>query len=81
MNKIIIDLAALHKGQAKIAKMDDYLRESKDAAGFGNHVILTGMAPIWMYLKIAHVLHGKAMRLSYDSPSTGMITVFNHNPH
>ncbi|HWO42691.1 MAG TPA: CRISPR-associated protein Csx3 [Candidatus Eisenbacteria bacterium] len=33
-------------------------------------VVLTGQAPIWMYLRIAHALHGKARRLLYSSPVT-----------
>jgi hypothetical protein len=26
-------------------------------------VVLTGVAPVWLYLKVAHALHGKARRL------------------
>jgi hypothetical protein len=27
-----------------------------------------GRAPVWLYLRIAHVLHGKVKTLLYDSP-------------
>lgn len=40
-------------------------------AGSGNEVVLTGAAPVWLYLKIAHALHGKAKKLIYRSPVTG----------
>lgn len=50
-------------------------------AGEGNEVILTGAAPVWLYLKIAHALHGKANKLIYRSPVTGDIVIFDHSPY
>jgi CRISPR-associated protein Csx3 len=44
-------------------------------------VILTGAAPVWLYLKIAHALHGKARRLIYRSPVTGDVVIFDHDPY
>jgi len=32
-------------------------------------------------LRIAHVLHGKAKKLIYDSPVTGEVVIFDHDPH
>jgi CRISPR-associated protein (Cas_csx3) len=49
-------------------------------AGEGNEVILTGPAPVWLYLKIAHALHGKARKLIYHSPVTGDVVIFDHDP-
>jgi CRISPR-associated protein (Cas_csx3) len=46
----------------------------------GNEVVLTGAAPVWLYLKIAHALHGKATRLLYRSPVTGDVVIFDHDP-
>ncbi|MCX7965501.1 MAG: CRISPR-associated protein Csx3 [Syntrophorhabdaceae bacterium] len=46
----------------------------------GNDVVLTGQGPIWLYLKIAHALHGKAFRLIYRSPVTGDVMIFDHSP-
>lgn len=77
----IVDLSVLHGGQAKLAEMTRYLSASERLAGRGNEVILTGAAPVWMYLKIAHALHGKARALIYDSPVTGRVVIFDHNPH
>ena len=42
--------------------------------------MLTGQAPVWLYLKIAHALHGKAKKLIYDSPATGEVVIFDHDP-
>lgn len=49
-------------------------------AGEGNEVVLTGAGPVWLYLKIAHALHGKARRLIYRSPVTGDVVIFDHSP-
>jgi hypothetical protein len=35
---------------------------------------------VWLYLTIAHALHGKARKLVYASPVTGEIVIFDHNP-
>jgi hypothetical protein len=43
-------------------------------------VVLTGQAPVWLYLKVAHALHGKARKLIYASPVTGEIVIFDHDP-
>jgi len=50
-------------------------------AGEGNEVVLTGAAPVWLYLKIAHALHGKAKKLIYRSPVTGDVVIFDHSPY
>ncbi len=41
---------------------------------------MTGQGPVWLYLKIAHALHGKARTLVYRSPVTGDVVVFDHSP-
>lgn len=41
-------------------------------------VTLTGAGPVWLYLIIAHVLHGKVALLQYDSPVTGHVTIHDH---
>jgi CRISPR-associated protein (Cas_csx3) len=47
----------------------------------GSDVTLTGPGPVWLYLRLAHRLHGIARSLRYDSPVTGPVVVFDHNPH
>jgi len=81
MQKITIDLSIMHGGQAKLAKTTEYMSEAQSQAGHGNEVVLTGAAPVWMYLKIAHALHGKATVLKYDSPATGEVVIYDHNPY
>lgn len=40
-----------------------------------------GPGPVWLYLAVAHALHGKARRLYYSSPVTGEVLIFGHNPY
>ncbi len=76
----VIDLKALYGEQAKLSELVGYLDEARALAGEGNEVVLTGQAPVWLYLKIAHALHGKARRLIYTSPVTGEVVIFDHDP-
>ncbi len=79
MEQTIIDLSTFYGGNAKLADLDLYIRKSLSLAGEGNDVILTGAAPVWLYLKIAHALHGKARKLFYRSPVTGDVVIFDHS--
>ena len=82
-NQITINLESFYSSTetAKLAELDSYVQKAKDLAGEGNEVVLTGAAPVWLYLKIAHALHGKAKKLIYRSPVTGDVVIFDHNPH
>jgi hypothetical protein len=75
-----INLEQLYGTTAKIGEIESYMGLAKTLAGDGNDVVLTGAAPIWLYLKIAHALHGKARRLIYRSPVTGDVLIFDHSP-
>lgn len=75
-----IDLKALYGEIAKLPDLPQYLQHGLDLAGEGNEVILTGAAPVWLYLKLAHALHGKAKKLIYRSPVTGDVVIFDHDP-
>lgn len=79
---MILDLSSLYSGdrQAKLAKLDEYVRRAVERVSAGAEVTLTGQAPVWLYLRIAHALHGVAKRLCYESPVTGNVEVFNHDP-
>lgn len=79
MPEIIIDLSQLFDDNAKLSKLDSYIQNAKELAGEGNEIILTGAAPVWLYLKIAHALHGKAKKLMYRSPVTGDVVIFDHS--
>jgi len=77
-----IDLSTLYAdtGTAKLAQLPQYEAEVIRLAGEGNHITLTGPAPVWLYLRVAHALHGKAKTLTYDSPASGPVLVFDHDP-
>lgn len=76
----IVDLSKLYQKQARLSNQPEYEKQALDLAGQGNEVVLTGPAPVWMYLGIAHALHGKVKRLVYRSPVTGDVEIFNHDP-
>ncbi|MBF0520252.1 MAG: hypothetical protein HQK92_11065 [Nitrospirae bacterium] len=79
---VIIDIEYLYAktDTAKLSDIEDYIRQIIGIAGNGNDVVLTGAAPIWLYLKAAHALHGKARKLLYRSPVTGDVLIFDHSP-
>lgn len=77
-----LDLSRLYGDtqQAKLARWAEYLDAVLRAVPCGVDVILTGPAPVWLYLRIAHALHGRVRALYYESPVTGPIAIFNHDP-
>jgi len=79
---IIIDIETLYPetDPAKLVELEGYEKKARELAGEGNEVILTGAGPVWLYLRIAHALHGKALRLYYRSPITGDVLIFDHSP-
>lgn len=80
MNRVIINLTELFEDTAKLSQSEQYIKNVLELAGEGNEVVLTGAAPVWLYLKLAHSLHGKAKKLIYDSPVTGEVMIFDHDP-
>jgi hypothetical protein len=77
----IIDLNTFFENTAKLSDLDSYIQKAREIAGEGNEIVLTGAAPVWLYLKIAHALHGKAKKLIYRSPVTGDVVIFDHGPY
>lgn len=80
MEYIVIEMNKLYSDTAKLSELPSYTSVAVDLAGEGSNLVLTGPAPVWLYLKIAHALHGKAKRLIYRSPVTGDVEIFNHDP-
>jgi len=78
--EVVVDVRTLYDNSAKLNELPLYVQKGKEIAGEGNVAILTGEGPIWLYLKIAHALHGKARRLVYRSPVTGDVVIFDHDP-
>jgi hypothetical protein len=79
-NYITIDLKELYNDKAKLAKLHEYIQKALNLAGEGNEITLTSQAPVWLYLAVAHALHGKVIKLTYSSPVTGDVVIFDHNP-
>lgn len=77
-----LDLSILYSstGNAKLADLPAYEARVKELVAPGADVTLTGQAPAWLYLRIGHALHGLARKLFYDSPVTGPVEIFNHDP-
>ena len=77
-----IDLSTLYAadGTARLVRLDDYIASALDAVVPGSDIILTGPAPIWLYLRLAHALHGRVRTLTYTSPVSGDVMVFDHTP-
>jgi hypothetical protein len=78
--EMTIDISTFYTSTAKLSDLDSYIQKVQFLAGEGNDVILTGQAPVWLYLKIAHALHGKVRKLIYRSPVTGDLVIFDHSP-
>ena len=76
----VIDLKLLYDETAKLSLLPEYVDAALQQAGEGEEVVLTGAAPVWLYLKVAHALHGKAKKLVYRSPVTGDVVIFDHDP-
>ncbi len=79
-NDKVIDLSTFYEKTAKLSELPEYEKKALKLAGNGNQIVLTGPAPVWLYLRIAHVLHGKAKSLIYRSPVTDDVIIFDHNP-
>ncbi len=77
--RVVIDLKSLYGEVAKLDELPIYLERAKELAGEGNEAVLTGQAPIWLYLAVAHALHGKVRRLLYASPTTDEVLIFDHS--
>lgn len=77
---LVIDLKQLYSNNAKLDNLPIYTQKTLDLAGEGNEIIVTGKAPVWLYLAVAHALHGRAKKLIYRSPVTGDVVIFDHDP-
>jgi len=81
-SQITIDIEKLYVNTytAKLIDLPVYMRIAEEMAGYDNEVTLTGKGPIWLYLKVAHALHGKVRKLKYNSPVTGDVVIYDHSP-
>jgi hypothetical protein len=81
-NPMTLDLSELYAadGTARLARLDAYAAAARDAVNPGADATLTGPAPVWLYLRVAHALHGRVRKLSYTSPVSGDVVIFDHTP-
>ena len=77
----MIDVEALYRAVGETARLEHlprYESRARELAGLGRDVVLTGRGPIWLYLRLAHALHGVARTLTYRAPEAGDVLVFDH---
>jgi CRISPR-associated Csx3 family protein len=78
---VVIDVEALYRSfgdTARLEHLPHYEASARELAGEAGHVVLTGRGPIWLYLRLAHTLHGVARTLTYRAPEAGDVLVFDH---
>ena len=75
-----VDVRRLFADQAKLAQLPEYETTVLAMGLDAQDVVLTGQGPIWLYLRLAHLLHGHARSLRYSSPLTGDVLIFDHDP-
>ena len=78
--EVIIDFSTFYTSRAKFSELSSYRQKAIDLADNDKEVILTGAAPVWLYLDIAHALHGKVKSLIYRSPVTGDAVIGDYAP-
>ncbi len=78
MDSVVLDLKSLYGETARIASSGQYIEKALEMTGGAEEVILTGAAPVWLYLRVAHAFAGKTTRLVYRSQVTGDVPVFDN---
>ena len=78
--EVIIDFSTFYTSRAKFSELSSYRQKAIDLAGNDKEVVLTGAAPVWLYLDIANELHGKVKSLIYRSPVTGDAVIGDYAP-
>jgi hypothetical protein len=73
--EILIDVKGICGERPELALLPKYESKVLELAGQGNDVILTGVAPIWLYMRLTHALHG-CRSLSYNSPAGVPVVIF-----
>lgn len=69
----------LYDETVKLSDLWEHTKKARKMVGGGNEILLTGLPPVWLYLKISHVLYGKTKRLIYRFPVTGDVEIFDHD--
>jgi hypothetical protein len=69
---VVIDLKDLYGETAKLSLLPEYLDRALRFAGEGEEVVLTGAAPVWLYLKVATPYTARPGSCSTALPSPEM---------
>ena len=78
--EIVIDLSTFYTSRARFSELSSYRQKAIDLAGNDKEVVLTGVAPVWLYLDIANALHGRVKSLIYRNPVTGDAVIGDYAP-
>ena len=78
--EVVINLSTFFSPRAKFSELSSYRQKARDFAGNDKEVVLTGAAPVWLYLDIANALHGRVKSLIYRSPVTGDAVIGDYAP-
>jgi len=81
--EVVVDLSTFYTSRARFSEISLYRQKVIDlvaVAGSDKEVILTGAAPVWLYLDIAHALHGRVKSLIYRNPVTGDAVIGDYAP-
>lgn len=76
---LTINLTSLFRGSAKIKYLESYTDQAITQAGTNNDIILTGAAPIWLYLKVAVALQPVVRSISYKSSLSETVIIYYNN--
>lgn len=77
-DSVTLNLTELYGEKAAVKDINRYTANALRRIGFCRSVVLTGGAPVWLYLAIARSLHGKVSRLVYSAPNSGDVVIFDH---
>ena len=83
IKKMTLDLSTLYAstGQAKLAHMEDYVRQAVEAVPPGAVVTLAGPGPVWLLPQGCTCRLVEHQSLSFMSRRLpGAVEIFNHNP-
>jgi hypothetical protein len=74
--EILIDVKGICGERPELALLPKYESKVLELAGQGNDVTLTGIAPMWLFMRLTHALHGRCRGLSYMSPAGVPVVIF-----
>ena len=78
--EVVVDLSTFYTSRAKFSELSSYRQKAIDLADNDKEVVLTGVAPVWLYLDIANALHGRVKSLIYRNPVTGDAVIGDYAP-